>query len=452
MINKDELKQQVKAVIEYSQQISDVNTDSLIEKWFEAKKSFIQAFDEELIYKTKEQVTFELDKDQKDAKLKEFIDMLNNSDYDYSNLIEFINYFKTDFFRNRMSCEYNRNGYKIPVGMKLTKAYKEFIDDEYNLHVVQTIASRIIQENKITGYLCLSVHPLDYLSSSENNNNWRSCHALNGEYRSGNLSYMLDSSTVVCYICNDRKEKLPRFPTSVPWNSKKWRMLLFVSDNWNALFAGRHYPFFSENIMEMVRERWINKTTGGFRMWSVTDIWSHWHDDYYNNITLKKWSSLDNFTTTNRYVPIRDKIYSMKSLVKDQSNLHFNDLLNSNCYIPYYCWHKMSSASIKFHIGAEVPCLVCNNNLLTDTDSVICSKCLEPNGFIRCADCEEIMAEDEVIWAGRLEDIPICRDCYTDHYNRCFNCGLVFHVDDLYWNENTDHYLCQNCYEEYNML
>ena len=40
------------------------------------------------------------------------------------------------------------------------------------------------------GYLYLSIHPLDYLSISETNHGWRSCHALDGEYRNGNLSYL----------------------------------------------------------------------------------------------------------------------------------------------------------------------------------------------------------------------------------------------------------------------
>lgn len=453
MINKDELKKQVKAVIEYSQSLSNVNTDLLIEKWLEAKRDFIEAFDGELIYKTKEPVTFELDRDQQISKLQKFIDMIN-SNYNYPELIDFIDYYQNDFFDNKMSSSYNRHGFNIASGMKLTKAYKEFVNNEYDLDRIQTAASRLIQENKITGYLCLSVHPLDYLSSSENNNNWRSCHALDGEYRAGNLSYMLDSSTIVCYICNDRKEKLPRFPESIPWNSKKWRMLLFVSDNWNAVFAGRHYPFFSENIMEVVRERWAEKATPGIEraIWGASNAWSHWHDDYFQQIQLKKWSSLDDFSTNDRYVPIRDKIYSMRALVKDQSKLHFNDLLESNFYIPYYCWNKISPAPIKFHIGAQVPCLICGDNYLTDTDSMVCSQCLEPNGFIHCADCGEIVPEDMVYWTGRAEDHPICIDCYSHYYDRCINCNMIYHVDDLIWDEERDRYYCEDCYREKNML
>lgn len=84
----------------------------------------------------------------------------------------------------------------------------------------------LIQEDKVTGILCLSIHPLDYLSLSENTYNWRSCHALDGEYRAGNLSYMMDNTTVVCYLKGEDEAELPHFPAEVKWNSKKWRMLL----------------------------------------------------------------------------------------------------------------------------------------------------------------------------------------------------------------------------------
>jgi hypothetical protein len=57
-----------------------------------------------------------------------------------------------------------------------------------------------LQQNKITGRLCFSVHPLDFLSMSENNCGWRSCQALDGDFRAAALAYMIDSSTVVAYI------------------------------------------------------------------------------------------------------------------------------------------------------------------------------------------------------------------------------------------------------------
>ena len=73
------------------------------------------------------------------------------------------------------------------------------------------------------------MHPLDYLSLSENTYNWRSCHSLDGEYRAGNLSYMMDKSTVICYLKSNDDVILSNFGPEVKWNSKKWRVLLYFS-------------------------------------------------------------------------------------------------------------------------------------------------------------------------------------------------------------------------------
>ena len=60
-----------------------------------------------------------------------------------------------------------------------------------------------VAENKIEGYLYLSVDPRDFLTLSENDSNWYSCQSLDGDYRSGDLSYMVDGTTIVAYLANE---------------------------------------------------------------------------------------------------------------------------------------------------------------------------------------------------------------------------------------------------------
>ena len=67
--------------------------------------------------------------------------------------------------------------------MKITRALKfPFLKEipQKLLDTFQTKMSMILQENCVSGRLCISVHPLDFISSSENTYNWRSCHALDG--------------------------------------------------------------------------------------------------------------------------------------------------------------------------------------------------------------------------------------------------------------------------------
>ena len=165
-------------------------------------------------------------------RLKEFYEFCQYVENQYNNkdLNDFI-YLNTDgFYENKTKQDFIYNGKKIPKGMKILKALKYFDLPKNAMNDIQSKASQLIQANSITGSLCFSVHPLDYLSISENTYNWASCHSLDGDYRAGNLSYMLDSSTIVCYLRGANNVKLPLFPDDVPWNSKKWRVLLFFSD------------------------------------------------------------------------------------------------------------------------------------------------------------------------------------------------------------------------------
>ena len=440
------IEKQVKKVIEYSQDIYNADVKNLIEEWYEAKRDFIEMFGDQLIYMTTNKISIDLNEEQKESKVGDLCDQIGNRFFPkYQDLIRFIYLNRSDFFKNILSNSYKHGNYNIPAGIKISKAFREFVEDKDDLYEIQQLASKIIQEGKITGYLCFSVHPLDYLSSSENSYNWRSCHALDGEYRAGNLSYMLDRCTVVCYLCDDKQVKIPRFPPSVPWNSKKWRMLLFVSDNRNALFAGRHYPFFSNSLMEEVRWRWVILDRKKNAFFEISE-WSYWHNDNFKRIHFAKHDRDDDFILDERHVPIRDKIYPMSSLVIDPDEpLHFNDLLHSNTYVPYYCWKTYSRKKIQFHVGAEANCVLCGNKL-HNHESMLCDDCLTRSGYVYCSCCDDLIKIEDAI---ELQDGDyVCRSCFEENYMECPCCLEIYHVDDMVWNEDRDTYYCRNCYDE----
>jgi hypothetical protein len=191
----EDIKEQFKAVISYSQNIPDPKVDYLFREWESNKARFIKRFGG-LIYEHPTQVEFTLDPKEKLTRAMEFANSVSDA-YNNSALAEFIDENLDTFFENKVS---RTMGQKIPEGMKLIKAFKFFESDKSTLRSIQDYASQLIQENKIKGTLCFSVHPLDFLSSSENTYNWRSCHALDGEYRAGNLSYMVDDTTFMVYL------------------------------------------------------------------------------------------------------------------------------------------------------------------------------------------------------------------------------------------------------------
>ena len=382
----NEIKSNIKEVISYSQGIENPKVDELIDNWYQAKKDIIALFGGELVYTFPEKVVFHLDEKEKRIRLSEFIDSIAVH-WDNDELADFIATFQDNFFENLTLADYvvPSSGKVITKGSKIIKAFKFFEEDKVVLDDLQTQASMLIQDDKVEGYLSFSVHPLDYLSSSENSYNWRSCHSLDGEYRAGNLSYMLDGSTIVAYLSSKEKTILPNFPDSVPWNSKKWRVLFFLSDDWNMLFAGRQYPFASK--------QGINIALNYFSKLFDLTYYKCWEDYRIGSVNL----NANPLSLISDYVPVGRKLIALNQLIIDAKTkgngeaLHYNDLLYSTVYKPIYAYsfeknHCFSpptggtSNETKFFIGGVPKCLRCGKEEIVHSGTMQCQECLDIYG------------------------------------------------------------------------
>ena len=382
----NEIKSNVKEVISYSQGIENPLVDELIDNWYQAKKNIIALFGGKLIYTFPEKVVFHLDEREKKARLSEFIASVEDR-WDNVELADFIATFQDNFFENLTLADYvvPSSGKVITKGSKIIKAFKFFEEDKLVLDDLQTQASMLIQDDRVEGYLSFSVHPLDYLSSSENNYNWRSCHSLDGEYRAGNLSYMLDSSTIVVYLSSKEKTILPNFPDSVPWNSKKWRVLFFLSNDWDMLFAGRQYPFASKHG--------INIVLNYFSKLFDTTYYKCWEDYRIGSVNL----NANPLSLASDYVPVGRTLIALNQLITDakpkenEEALHYNDLLYSTVYKPIYAYSfdknyhfspptGTTNSETKFFIGGVPKCLRCGKEEVIDSGTMQCQECLDIYG------------------------------------------------------------------------
>ena len=451
MVDIKSIQREFNKVIAYSQGISEPKTDELFDRWLEAKRDIIEAMDGRLVYTVPTKVSFELSYKEKMNRVNEFIESVSMT-WRNNDLACFIDENKDGFFSNIVVESFTSpRGAKIPKGMKLVKAFKFFEDDKLTLEEIQNRASMIIQEDKVEGWLCFSVHPLDFLSTSENTYNWRSCHALDGEYRCGNLSYMMDKSTVVCYLKSDKDNNhLPNFPGDVLWNSKKWRMLLFLSDRWNAMFAGRQYPFFSETALDVVKYHSMNV----FRMHGQ---WSGWHNDEVKSHFFEgDVEHEDDIYFRHVYIPMRGKYYAKHELIEDCENpMHFNDLLRSSCYTPYYCWNKSYGyhSDVHFTIGGEIPCLRCGEYPIAQTDDMLCRDCeldygsSEDDAYTTCACCGRRIFYDDS-WYVESTGENICEDCANRECRTCDNCGELYYNNDIVYDKRNHDYRCEHCHSD----
>ena len=460
--NLAKIKEDFDKVISWSQNIPEPKTEWLFDGWMDAKRDIIEVFGGNYIYEYPEKVSFELGPKEKHDRVMHFAQHVENQ-WGYSQLADFIENQESGFFDNITVSDYRAwNGKMIKKGTKLVRAFKHFINNERSLTDIQNEASRIIQEDKIEGTLCLSVHPLDFLSLSENTYNWRSCHALDGEYRAGNLSYMLDKHTIICYLKATDTAKLPSFPDDVLWNSKKWRVLLYFSSDWKMIFAGRQYPFETSVGINFVLKNVL--PTAKLIDNDNRYQWTDWNNTLIDKVGLTNGIGI---IFNSAYVPIGNDLISLEDLVQnDPGSKHYNDVLYSSCYKPIYAFRYLTNlweeggmsittkTTTTFMLGGKTYCLWCGEEeCLTGADTMMCEKCELEHGssdneiFTYCGCCGRRIFADDAYGIG---DEDICEDCYDKHASKCERCGEVVWNENIHFHEDTDSYVCEDCLYELN--
>ena len=412
-------------ILQYSQDLTEINTDRLFQNWEDSKAYFIEMMGDNLMYTIPEKFVFTLSESEREHRLESFIGYLGTINPELSLFVE---QQKNGFFQNLVESDYG----KIHKGDKLIKAFKHFENDPVQLRTVQDKASMILMEDHIEGYFTVSVHPFDFLTLSDNNHHWTSCHNLKGDYRAGNLSYMTDQATVVCYFSNNKPEKLSNCPDDFEWFSKKWRCLLYFSDARDMVFASRQYPFDNKEMLDIVLKRLVPESG----LFKSKDHWTGWNNNYIKNIQI------DDFTHTyGKLIPLSNGIVSIQSLFTHtytSNDLFYNDVLWSLSYEdPYYAYRLCGTSyytddgrklnrviphiNTRFSLGSSVRCLCCNEQLISHSQMVYCLHCLI----------------DEI---GYKE----AKERYEDLFCSCDRCGAIFFDEDGFW-VNDEDYICEDC-------
>ena len=409
-----DIQKKFNEVIEYSQGICEAKTDGLFKQWAANKAHFIDKWGG-LTVELPEEIV--LDRPEEDKRIL-YQDYVDDAVFHSDKQKELRHFFNSQteegFYQNKVVSAFDEDGIKIPAGMKLSKSLKFFFEDKKMLDKFQTRMSRLIQDCKITGKMVMSVHPLDFLSSSETAHNWHSCHALDGEHRAGNLSYMMDKHTFMVYLKADKDYKLPNFPFE--WNSKKWRMLLYVREDGKVIVRGRQYPFSNNTAVNIITNEFLAK--------------------YFDLTNFTGWTNVEN---------------NIRQIMKDEiGSLQYNDCLNSPNYQPFAIYDKAIEDSLyernnpmKMLIGDGVECLECGCNMISYSSSMSCDECA---GYHYCDNCGEPGYEDEMYY---LEDMCVCECCWDELAIFCENCNESYnhYETDMTWDEESECYYCSDCYE-----
>ena len=413
MVDLKEKQIECEKILSYSQSIdiSDLDLEYHINRWWNNKQRFYHWFGDKLVLKIATNVNIFPDS-SRDARFQEFYDEVHAflKVYDKETVNPAFYTFLTanalGLFDNTVVVSTHPN---VTTNSKLTKAFKHFIYEKEPLRYVQDLASRYIQEKKLTGNLYISIDPADFLLMSDTNANWDSCHSLDGEYRAGNLSYMLDYVTFIAYFANEEKENLRACPGDLTHYNKKWRMLVHAHPDMNIVYYNRQYPFFSDTLLGMIH----SYMTG---LCQELDFQINFNG--FRNIQNKHLTKNLNYN----HILVNQNIINTIDII-NSPDLLYSDLMTSNKYTPIfaikrefeykYMSHENIEQKLFMNIGADYPCI--------------------------CKGCTSFVQDSETFMCKHHEKK------YPGKYKICTICGSRIYDEDGYF-ENKDGIFCEECY------
>ena len=300
---------------------------------------------------------------------------------------------------------------KISECMRYTKALAKFIE-YYDLHdfkkefeKYRIRHSMLLASFKVKGVLCLSIHPLDFVTMSDNANDWSSCMSWSNDgcYKAGTVEMMNSKYAVVAYLKSENK--VYNFGKNnnseeYQWNSKQYRQLFYIDEDF--LLSGKSYPYRSDELTEIIFDKLLElaKTNCG---------WIYKNNYSYN------WERDD---------------------VKFITDMMYNDILNAIDY-DYKIAHNFSDGCY-INLSGPAPCLVCGechvleerdyddigydedsdsidevaefyNSRYETTESLICRDCKSKTV------CGECLSNEAELSATIVDEVRFCRNCWNKH-------------------------------------
>lgn len=324
------------------------------------------------------------------------------------------NEIREDFVINLPKPDGSFRPYKVQKGSRpirvlnrLNKAFQ--FGTEEGLKDLAVWQSRYLNDKRLEGEVCISIHPLDYMTMSQNNCDWTSC--MNwpegGCYRGGTIEMMNSPMVIVAYLKSKRDplmmnlgwDQEARDRKWMEWNSKKWRTLICV--NPNGIFSVKGYPYQHKEMTQFVME-WIASLIKDRTFQGVRAFKPYRDCDLDNNGTMlsvnpRTYRMYNDFGTCDHYMML-DTSYA--------ATLDLGE--------PNYCNFMYSGASECMHCGALSWANNPNGVYFEGEGMLSCTDCSGSHAESYCDLCGAGYPEEDMVWVG---DTLVCPDCFE---NECF--------------------------------
>lgn len=303
---------------------------------------------------------------------------------------------------------------KVVKGMKPMKIINKIIKKFPNAFTQEAVEefrikhSMVLNQKMFKGTMCLSIHPMDFMTMSDNDCNWDSCMSWQkpGEYRMGTVEMMNSHCIVIAYLKGSKDMSVPIGKT---WNNKRWRELFIVDKNILTHIKG--YPYRDKALTDIAFD-WLNELIADYG-------WKYMDGDY----TVDK----------NEGSPVEFGDYQ----------LYFHPQF-AIMYDDYYSKHRARFGAklldeiepydkvyrFDLWVSGNTECMCCGSDWSgdyeeLDTQSLQCPTC---SGEVRCPNCGEHYDYDDMYTLG--DGTQMCRDCFEYYGRECDCCNEVYHRDD----------------------
>ncbi len=299
--------------------------------------------------------------------------------------------------------------YTFNAGEKVMKTIKRLVDMTDNTYCKEhfeefrIFISQVLNEKTLKGDLCVSIHPLDFITMSDNASNWRSCMKWDGEgcYKAGTVEMMNSHSVVVAYLKSSKDMDIGE---GNMWNNKRWRGLYIVGDDF--IYSVKGYPYQNESIDTEVLKflgSIMNKNSDTPR-YNTDNIYveNYDYDDGCEVITNTR--CIYSFDTEKMYNDIQEWDGEHSYI----TNIGIGEALpRSELKIVEFCYSGAST------------CVLCGKYNDSDEEiDLICRDCGEK--YVRCTYCRTLMETNEIAYQdeGHSWDGPtiLCKCCFEEHH------------------------------------
>lgn len=351
---------------------------------------------------------------------------LFNTDYLVNNTVCLDNIFYSQNYHELHNYVLKINDTKIDIqtGQKFTRVWGRIakaLGMEENWERFRIAHSQALNQRKLKGTLCLSIHPLDYATASDNDNGWSSCMSWQegGCYRMGTVE-MMNSPMVICAYLKSNKQKMEfeNGDEKYEWNSKKWRAWIIVTKE--AIICNRHYPY-HQPIFAKEAIAWAAELANRAFGWEYEDI----HEDFYTYMS------------------------EVNHEIDYATNYMYNDLGGEDvigCLGEEFVNSKKNYIHINFSGKAE--CMVCGNEIMPDAqgaDRLECGDCFHESECYAC-NCE--INEDESYIGADGE--YYCSECFHERFQVCSECEEpVWDEDAVYFTMPISRKATENWFKEH---